>query len=181
MQYRDIRNCNTKNNGSRTLMESILVPEVDKAIMDWKHNSQCNAVLIGGLALSYYIKPRYTMDVDFLFMGLEQIPNSVPGFKRHRKLAFEHNKTGVEIEVLTPNSINMSEELAHDINNTALEKDGLIIASREGLIAAKLLRYSLQDQADIAELLKLGPIDMNAFHLSGNALKNLKTSLDAAL
>jgi len=75
----------------------------------------------------------------------------------------------------------MSEELAHDINNTALEKDGLIIASREGLIAAKLLRYSLQDQADIAELLKLGPIDMNAFHLSGNALKNLKTSLDAAL
>jgi len=179
MRYRDIRGCNAENNGSRTLLESILVPEVDKAITDWKNNSRCHAVLIGGLALSYYVKPRYTTDADFLFMSAEQIPNSVSGFKRHRKLTFEHNETGVEIEVLTPNSINMSEELAQDIIDTAIEKDGFIIASREGLIATKLLRYSLQDQADIEELLKLGPVNMNDFHLPENAEKNLSRSLES--
>jgi len=177
VQYRDLRNCNGANNGARTLVESILVPEVVRAVLDWKNNSGCDdAILIGGLALAYYTKPRYTTDADFLFLSAAQIPNEVCGFKRHRKLAFEHKETGVEIEVLTPRSINMPVEVAQAINNTAVEKDGLKIASREGLIAAKLLRYSLQDRADIEELLKLGPVQMELFHLPQFAQENLNRS-----
>lgn len=177
MRYRDIRKCNTANTGYRTLMESILVPEVAKAIDDWKNNAHCKAVLIGGLALAYYTKPRFTTDADFLFMSAKEIPTSVSGFKRNRNLAFEHIETGVEIEVLTPESINMPLDLAQDISNTAIEKDGFVIASREGLIAAKLLRFKLQDQSDIEALMELGPVNMDSFHLPSNAVENFNKVL----
>lgn len=166
MKLRDLRKCNSPNDGSRTLLESILAPEVVQALSDWAKNSKSDGVLLGGLALSFYVKPRYTSDVDFLFLSADQIPEHVIGFKRIRNLAFEHRATGVEVEVFGPSSINMPVELAKDIIATAIEKDGVNVASRAGLIAAKLGRFNKRDQADIEDLLTLGPVDLSPFHLT---------------
>jgi hypothetical protein len=178
LRLRELTKCNNVNDGNRTLFESILIPEVEQAAKDWESNSNCNAVLIGGLALSYYVKPRTTTDADFLFMSSNQIPEIVSGFKRHRSLTFEHRNTGVEIEVLSPEAINMPIELAQDIFKTSERHGKLNVASREGLIAAKLLRFSLQDEADVDSLLKLGPVDMSEFHLSQKSLENYQIEIN---
>jgi hypothetical protein len=94
------------------------------------------------------------------------IPDHLEGFKRHRKGAFEHKQTGVEIEVLTPEYINMEKSVAEAIVKTAIEKDGVRIASVAGLIVLKLKRFSRQDQADIESLIKFKPdVSLGEFDL----------------
>ena len=178
MLLRDLKKTNSFNTGTRSLLESILSSEVAQAILDWKQNAGHSGVLIGGLALSYYVKPRFTSDGDFLYLAPSDIPIYVEKFKRTRNGAFQHNNTHVEIEVLSPSSINMSEELATKIFNTAIERDGFKIASREGLIAAKLGRFKLQDRADINSLLQLGPVDLDDFPLTDKQKQNLAIALD---
>lgn len=177
MLLRDLQLTCEPNAGARTLLESILSNEVARAIQDWREYAGYQGVLIGGLALSYYVKPRFTSDGDFLYLAPSDIPNSVEKFKRTRNGAFQHNTTHVEIEVLTPSSINMCDELAMKIFNTAAEQGGFKIASREGLIAAKLGRFKLQDRADISSLLQLGPVDLDDFPLTDAQRENLAIAL----
>lgn len=177
MLLRDLKKTNSANNGTRSLLESILSSEVAQAVSDWKQYASHQGVLIGGLALSYYVKPRYTSDGDFLYLTPSDVPIDVEKFKRTRNGAFQHNKTHVEIEVLSPSSINMSNELATQIFNTAIVRDGFKIASREGLIAAKLDRFKLQDRADISNLLQLGPVNLDDFPLTSKQKQNLKLAL----
>ena len=178
MMLRDLFKCNGPNDGTRTLLESVLVPEVAVAINDWLKGRIETGVLIGGLALSYYVKPRFTTDCDLLYLSDEEIPTLVHGFKRTRKGAFLHKQTHVEIEVLTPSSIKMEVELAKQIISTAKKQpDGFRIASREGLIVSKLERFSLQDRADVDALLKLGPADFSSFTLTEKRTMNLEQAL----
>jgi hypothetical protein len=46
------------NDGTRTLEESTLAPELIVALKDWKAGTDHAPLLIGGLALSYHVKPR---------------------------------------------------------------------------------------------------------------------------
>lgn len=151
--FRNIEKTKSYNDGSRSLYESLLVPELIKTIEDWKLNEIDNCVLIGGGALSYYVKPRLTQDIDLLFLSEDEIPNSVNHFKKHRPHAFQHNITHVEIEVVTPSYINMRLEIAEKIFETAIISDGIKIASPSGLIVSKLNRFNRQDQADIEAIL----------------------------
>ncbi len=144
------------NDGTRTLLESVVVPEVARALNDWQKAKVQNCVLIGGLALSYHGHVRATMDCDFLFIGNNSVPTEVEGFKKTRGHAFRHNETHVEIEVLDPAFLDMSVDLVQKIIDTAAETDGMRVASKEGLIASKLKRFSRQDQADIEHLIKAG-------------------------
>lgn len=177
MLLRELSKCNAANDGTRSLFESILVPEVMKAMIDWKKQSKHIGVLIGGLALSYYVKPRQTNDGDFLYLLRSDIPTEVPGFKRTRPGAYLHKETHVEIEVLIPKAINVSNALATKVVATSVEKDGFRIASRAGLIAIKLGRFSLQDRADISALFKLGALDLSEYPLDEKETANLKTAL----
>jgi len=166
MKLRSLFNTNFNNDGTRSLFESILVPQVEKAFKDWKKNSNSNFVIIGGIALSYHVKPRTTTDIDVLYLNNSEIPESVLSFKKHRNMAFQHNLTHVEIEVLTPSSINMPVDVAQQIFNSAIVQNDIKIASKEGLIVSKLSRFSRQDQADIEALLLLGSYDFSQFTLS---------------
>jgi hypothetical protein len=159
------------NNGSRTLFESVVYPEVIDALEDWIELNVNNCVLIGGVALSYYVVPRMTQDVDMLFLSKTDIPLTLIGFKRTRSGAFQHNKTHVEIEVLTPQFINLRKDLAEKIFNTAIKKDNIYIASPEGLIASKLGRFNYQDRADIQNLLLSQNIDLSNFNLTEEELE----------
>jgi len=153
--------------GAAHFFESVMVQEVGQAFKDFiKQTKGYSFVLIGGLALSYYVKPRTTMDGDTLWLTTMDIPDHLEGFKRQRKEAFEHKQTGVEIEVLTPEYINMDQNIAKTIVKTAIERDGVRIASVAGLIVSKLKRFSRQDQADIEALIKFKPdVHLDEFDL----------------
>jgi len=156
MLLRNLRNYQTNNDGSRTLFESAMVPEVTAALKDWAFKANNPGIIIGGIALSYYTKPRYTQDVDVLFLKAEDIPVEVVGFKKHRQGAFEHKSTGVEIETVTGNSFKVNPNTIKRVIDTAVTTSGVKVASKEGIIALKLGRASLQDKADIAALLHSG-------------------------
>jgi hypothetical protein len=140
-----------KNNGFRSLFESIIPNEVILALKDGKENY----IIIGGIiALSYYIKPRYTEDIDLAFLSYDDIPSNVFKFRRNREHSFEHIKTGVEIELLTPEHLNRSYSFFETIFKNSKKSDGIKIASPESLIALKLRRFNNTDQNDIVELHK---------------------------
>ena len=175
MKMRDLHSSNSLNDGTRMLIESILVPEVAAAFKDWcKVTVDAKCVLIGGVALSHYVKPRSTTDADLLFMSQAEIPDALEGFKRHRPGAFLHKKTHVEIEVLTPASINIPENVAQAIYANARIENGVRIASPAGLVASKLKRFKLQDQADIEALCELGPIDLSPYPIPKDWLEKFE-------
>ena len=124
---------------------SIMAPEVISALLDWIASSDSQGVLIGGLAFSHYGKPRYTQDVDILYLSEKDIPTEVMGFKRIRGHAFEDRKRGIEIEVLSPTFLNLSFTLVQQVFATAIVSDGMRIASPSAIIALKLGRLSPQD------------------------------------
>ena len=179
---RNIWKMNWKNDGFRSLYESAIHTEVIQALEDWKNYNNSNCVLVGGLALSYYIKPRQTQDVDIIFLTEEDIPNNVYGFKRNRLHSFEHIKTGVEIEVLTPKFLNKNKQIFEKAFEESILSDGIRVASPKSLIALKLNRFNSRDKVDILELIeycKYGGInlDMSGYELNDKELINYK-SLD---
>lgn len=144
-----------KNDGSRTIFESAIHEDIYLTLKDWKNSvSSDKYVLIGGLAYSFYVKPRYTEDINLLFLTYDDIPNDVYKFRKHRKHAFEHIKTNVEVEVLTPEHLKEDKELFEMIFETSILSEGIRIASPIGLIAMKLGIFSPLDRADIEILYK---------------------------
>jgi hypothetical protein len=173
-RYSELRNLSKTtrpNDGSRSLYESILYPEVVSALNDWISLGVKDCVLIGGVALSYYVKPRTTEDVDILFLSKDDIPTTLVNFKRTRLGAFQHNKTHVEIEVVTPETINLPIDIAKKIFTTSNESNGIRVASPSGIIACKLGRFNRRDQADIEDLILSQEIDMTPFNLRPEELE----------
>lgn len=162
---RDLAKTNSINDGTRTLMESILIPEVVQALKDWNDATKAEAILIGGLATAFYTKPRATTDIDLLFLSKEKIPESVSGFKRIRPGAFQHNKTHVEVEVLHPQSINLLESIAQKVFKTANDVDGIKVASPGALVVLKLHRMKRYDEGDIISLIETGRVDLSGWGL----------------
>jgi hypothetical protein len=133
-----------------------MVPELVLAITDWTRQvSGC--LLIGGLAFSFWEKPRQTQDIDLLVLHPVDIPDNVTGFKRVRPHAFLHNKTHVEVEVVEPSTVNMSLELAGWIISQSVVDTSLgtvvHVANPSGITASKLGRWSMRDKADVDELM----------------------------
>lgn len=181
MRYRDFAKMSTKNDGTRSLFESIIIPEVIKTLSDW-----CKAdgpgVLIGGVALSYYVKPRMTQDADFLFISDDAIPNSVRGFKKIRPHSFQHNKTHVEVELVTPQLVNVPVAIVEVAISSAMISDGVKVASPSSLVALKLYRLSMQDKADIIALIKTGKVNLDDFPLHSEQVDAFEQLIgDAAL
>lgn len=161
------------NDGSRSLFESVMAPEVIRALQDWQANGG-RGVVIGGVALSYYAKPRYTQDVDVLLMTDSEIPDNVDGFRHNRQHAFEHKATGVEVEIVTPEHVapKLTVETAKKVIETSIVSNGINIASASGIVALKLVRASAQDKADIIALIKTGQIiDISGFNLSQDQIQ----------
>lgn len=168
MRYKEIlEKLNNYNDGTRTLLESIPVPEVELAFKDFI-KSNINGIVIGGCAVDFYIRPRSTMDIDILFLSKNQVPNEIPGFKKIRTNAFQHNKTHVEVEIVYPELINISKELVQKVIDTAEEHDGIKVASPTGLVALKLQRLKRYDVGDILELYQYYNIDFTGWPIMDN-------------
>jgi hypothetical protein len=140
-------------NGLRTLYESIIPNEVRNALDDWKNSHRNdNYVLIGGLCMSFYLRPRYTEDVDLLFLTEDDLPDTVYKFKRIRPHSFEHIRTGVEVEMVTPELVGQNPDLFKKVYERSVISDGIRIASPVCLIALKLGRFIQRDRDDISAL-----------------------------
>lgn len=151
---------------SCTLLESIMSSEIESSLQDWVRNTNNDDyVLIGGLVVGYYTRPRMTDDIDALFLSDSDIPEEVLGFRKHRKHAFEHEKHGVEIETLTPEFINQNATLVQKVFETSVVRDGARIADPEGLIALKIKRHSFQDIADIDAIMNVHEVNLRDWPL----------------
>jgi len=170
MRLRDFTKMHINNDGKRSLFESVMAPELIAALRDWQ-TAAPNGVLIGGLALSYHVRPRMTQDLDFLYLHERDVPTKVPGFKRIRPHSFQHDKTHVEVEIITPEFVNIPVDLVERVFSTATISNGIRVASAAALTALKLFRLSLQDKADIVALIKSDRIvDLTSFPLSPQQL-----------
>lgn len=174
-KFRDLSKMNYSNDGTRSLMESIIVPEISNVLDDLKCSKLKNYCIIGGLALSYYVKPRMTTDIDILFLDISDIPNELTNFKKHRKSAFQHNKTHVEVETLSPGFIDIPTDVAKKIIDESIHVDNFNIASPSGLVVSKLFRFSRQDQADIENLIIECNVDISEYNLSDKEIEKYKT------
>lgn len=160
------------------LKESILVPEVDAAFKEWVKNAKGDWMLIGGLVVGYYTKPRTTSDIDVIYDSSNSIPESVSGFKRTRSLAFQHNNTHVEVEVLCPENINLDRHLYDQIYDTSIVVDGIRIPSAAGLICLKLSRCKVRDVGDIESILEKHPeTSIAGYNVSEDAIKKAESML----
>jgi len=156
------------NTGKGLLLEnSILVPEVDAAFKDWVLQTKADKfwMLIGGIVVGYYTRPRTTTDVDVIFSSDDDIPESVLGFKRTRGHAFTHNETQVEIETVTPKSINIPEVLFNQVVADSVIRNGIRIPTASGMVALKLMRNDLQDLADIKAIINSNFVDISIFSI----------------
>lgn len=167
MKLRDLSKMLVPNDGTRTLMESIMIPEIAHSL-EAIRDAGANGVLIGGAALSHWVKPRMTQDLDLLFLSDQDIPEEIHGFKKTRGHSFQNMKTHVEVEVLSPEFLRIDPELVKAVIQTAITSDGIKVASPSGLVALKLYRFSFQDQADIVALLQTDQVNLSPFegHLS---------------
>ena len=154
---RVVRSWYHNNDGTRTLFESIVDPDVELAIKQWKKSAGDTGVLIGGLALSYHAKPRQTMDIDVLYLNQKQIPDKVDGFKRIRDHAYLNLDTHVEIEILDANFLNINAGLVQTVIDNAVNTGGMPVADAGGLIALKLQRGNRRDLGDIETLIPCQP------------------------
>jgi hypothetical protein len=151
------------NDGTRTLFEAVVSPEVVKALRDWSAQNN-TGVLIGGLALSHYGRPRATQDVDILMLSDSDIPEKIPDL----------------IKIVTPTLVNVASTVFEKVIDTAIESDGVKIASPSGIVALKLNRFSLQDRADIVELIRFTTIDISGFDLPQTVKDRFLVSLSDA-
>jgi hypothetical protein len=151
--YEQVVNSSRIISENRDIWGATLVPEVRMALFDWMKNTDSEGIVIGGCALGVYTKPRTTTDADILFLGGESsLPLHVEGFKKTRKHAFEHIKTGVEIETLTPEYLKLSPDVVDFVKDNLEPSGGIRIASKSSMILLKAQRLSPQDRSDIFSL-----------------------------
>lgn len=165
-----------------TLLESIAVPEVGKALQQWIKNAPKDRdwILIGGNVVGFYTKPRATMDVDVLFRG-EFLPDQVVGFKKNRAHAFTHKDTHVEVEALTPEYLKLPNEVVEKVFQTSVEINGVQIPSPAGLVALKLYRQTLQDLADIQAVVDKQQVDLTDWPVDQVLISRAESRIDREL
>jgi len=177
-RLRNMSLMNATTNAGRSLLQSVMAPQVQYALGKWIKQAH-RGLLIGGLALSYYVKPRYTADIDLLFRCEEEVPDEVRGFERRDVHTFQEWRHRVEVKVMTAAMLKpqVPEAVILKLFETAVESSGLSIVSKEGLAALKLYGERMQDRADIVALLRSYP----TLDLAGWPLAEARSALLAEL
>jgi hypothetical protein len=170
MRLRKLTKMQTVNNGTRSLFESVMMPEIILALRDWGRSTSVG-VLIGALGLSFHCKPRFTQDIDFLVQEFPDIPDKIRGFTRTAPHSLQHDLTQVEVNILSPSSGCVPKEIAEQVFLRAILSNGIRVASASGLVALKLFGLRrVQDQADAVALIKTGGVDLSGWPISPEKL-----------
>lgn len=167
----------------KDLLSVVFSPEMKSALVDLAGIlKSTDAVIIGGLLLGVYARPRTTWGIDVMILSDNEIDNiawklAAQFFKRTSTHLFTHKKTGVLVEFVTPEHVKISPILVKHIISTAhIDKGtGLKITSKEGTAAAKLQRGILRDQSDIVEIAKAqGPLNLTGWPITAEQQKEVE-------
>jgi len=145
------------NDGTRALLDSIIVPEVADSLQNWS-NSFNSGAIIGGIATSYHGKPRVSMEIDLLVQNMNDV----------------HHSNHAYIKLHDPESINLNPILAKEVIDSAIESDGVKIASPSGIVALKLQRLKRHDIGDIVDMIETGKVDLTGFTLSKKNIEDFE-------
>lgn len=190
---RRVKMLSTANYGKNNVADTIVSDAVRKTLIRWCNATRNHGTIIGGIAFSFYARPRATMDIDTVFLQETDVPTEVSGFKKIRRHCFMDKISHVEVEVLTPAVINVSPDLVKKVIELSfVDKHGIHVASVASIIALKLGRCSGQDRADIINLMKLAMketgqvvdnamIDVSSFNLSEDFLEKYRQLLELAV
>lgn len=130
--------------------------------------------LCGGLAVGVHARPRGTNDVDIMVpdeMTVDRIVMLLnEKFRRTRDHAVTHRRSGVEVEILSPEFLNVDSAISKAVISSAshsqVGKSSIPVVTRAGLVASKLGRSSRQDLADIEAVIRMGgPVDLSGYPL----------------
>jgi hypothetical protein len=161
---RNVSKMRTVNDGTRSLFESVMLPEIVIALREW-NSAAPECVLIGSLGLSYYVKPRMTQNIDVLMLSDSCIPDQVAGFRKMHPHAFRHDETNVGVNIVTPEHVAINPAIIQRVFATAVENDNIKIANPSGLVALKLFQNSIQAIADMVQLINTTKVDITGFEL----------------
>lgn len=95
-------------------------------------------------------------------------------------MLFRHDRTGVDVNAVTPAAIQVPLEVAEEVARTAIMNDSVRVASESGLVALKLFRQSRQDEADIVALVKTGRADLSSFRLAPEKMSAFRDLVEVA-
>jgi hypothetical protein len=137
--------------------------EKEKLISDY--------ALIGGLALSAWVDPRTTKDVDLVVVVSKNLTwqdvASLIGTRLHKKVILQKgNKRTtiqeklsfmmgyIEVDVISTKGFGLAAEAIENAVSAEVFDKSVKVASPEYLILLKLLPLSLQDEVDISALMR---------------------------
>lgn len=117
-------------------------------------------IVVGGLALSYHFPTYPTDDVDFAVVSESDVPKTLKGTKRLSAHMFEMKKSGVIVDIVTPNHVKVPRQvfdyaMATATLDTSLGFD-VRFATPEAIFAIKLSRGRIKDQAHIMWMMRHG-------------------------
>jgi hypothetical protein len=132
-------------------------------------NQKVNYALVGGVAMAFYIEPRFTQDIDLLvesqdFDKTKGILNEEGYFESaepwtFRNVAIELHRflkvVGREDELMIDVLVALDEEVTRIVQDAVAadsEEGRVMVANKKDLIWLKRSRDSKQDQADIEKL-----------------------------
>lgn len=129
--------------------------------------------LCGGLAVGYHSRPRGTDDIDILVPSdhecLAIVGDCSKLFSRVSDHVMSHRKTGVGIDMVTPEWVNVPSEVVlqvlSDVETAIIDGVRIPIVSKTGMVALKLYRATYQDLADIQSLMAGGTLDLGKYSL----------------
>ena len=140
----------------------------------------------GGLAVGVHARPRGTEDFDIVLTGeadlsvARQTLLSSGNFKNVSAHILSHSKTGITIDLVTPEWVKVNPQIMLvAIESASFENIGGVsvpVVSRDALVALKLSRASLQDQADVEAVVKAGgSANLSGFPLTEKQLELYKS------
>ena len=158
----------------RTLREATFDPALYNALEAFVGCALSDAaVLIGALATNFYAKPRFADHAEFLVKAL---PVDLPdAFACQEGGSFIHVPSSARMQFMTPSMLNLPTDLATKIFTTATLRDGLLVASREAIVALNLAkaedrRTHHECLAIVVSVLAYGDVDLtNGFLLDYRA------------
>jgi hypothetical protein len=150
-----------------------------------QNNTIQNAVLIGGLVLVDGTIEKVLPGSDFIFLveNEESIPVSIKDLDNIKHGFFIRESSNIEINFVTANKINISQEFADLIFKTSYIKDNFKIASPSAIVALKLGRFLDRDEKDIVNLIQNYEVDISIYepYLSEDEISNYEICLKQAI
>jgi hypothetical protein len=144
-----------------------------RPLLRWWKSQNTPGVVIGGLAVSLWSRPRITHDVDglvllptnrwaaFLKAGrrfgfLPREPDTLANARKERVLLLRHEPSGIDVDV-TLGEVLLEEEIVARATEVKVANVLVPLATPEDLIIMKAIAHRPQDILDIDALLATSP------------------------